>query len=131
MCQERKGPFLGFRTERSLWIGEAIIPQEVFPGGSDGKESACSIGNPGSIPDSGRSPGEGNGNPLQYSRLENPMDRGAWWLESTGRKESDMTEQLTHALQGALCAPFRGRALDPGTLTLAWTWKISKGFQET
>ena len=42
------------------------------------KESACSVGDPGSIPGLGRSPGEGNGNPLQYSCLENPMDRGAW-----------------------------------------------------
>ena len=49
-----------------------------FPGGSDGKESACSAGDLSSIPGSGRSPGEGNGNPLQYSCLENPMDRGAW-----------------------------------------------------
>ena len=49
-----------------------------FPGGSDSKESACSAGDAGSIPGSGRSPGEGNGNPLQYSCLENPMDRGAW-----------------------------------------------------
>ena len=47
-----------------------------FPGGSDGKESACSTGDPGLIPRLGRSPGEGNGNPLQYSCLENPMDRG-------------------------------------------------------
>ena len=44
-----------------------------FPGGSDGKESACSAEDPGLIPGSGRSPGEGNGNPLQYSCLENPM----------------------------------------------------------
>ena len=44
----------------------------------DGKESACSVGGVGSIPGSGRSPGEGNDNPLQYSCLENPMDRGAW-----------------------------------------------------
>ena len=50
-----------------------------FPGGSVSKESACSAGDPGSIPGSGRSPGGGNGNPLQYSFLENPMDRGAWW----------------------------------------------------
>ena len=50
-----------------------------FPGGSDGKESASNAGDLGSIPGSGRSPGEGNGNPLQYSCLENPMDRGAWW----------------------------------------------------
>ena len=49
-----------------------------FPGGSDGKAYACNAGDPGSIPGSGRSPGEGNGNPLQYSCLENPMVRGAW-----------------------------------------------------
>ena len=48
-----------------------------FPGGSDGKASACNAGDPGSIPGSGRSPGEGNGNPLQHSCLENPMDGGA------------------------------------------------------
>ena len=50
-----------------------------FPGGSDGKESACNEGDPGLVPESGKSPGEGNGNPLQYSCLENPMDGGAWW----------------------------------------------------
>ena len=49
-----------------------------FPGGSDGKESACNVGDLGSIPEFGKSPGEGNGYPLQYSCLENPMDRGAW-----------------------------------------------------
>ena len=49
-----------------------------FPSGSDGKETACNAGDPSSIPGLGRSPGEGNGNPLQYSGLENPMDRGAW-----------------------------------------------------
>ena len=49
-----------------------------FPGGSDGKESACNVGDLGSIPGLGRSPGEGNGNPLQYPCLENPTDRGAW-----------------------------------------------------
>ena len=51
---------------------------EAFPGGSDGKASAYNAGDPGSIPGLGRSPGEGNGNPLQYSCLENPMDGGAW-----------------------------------------------------
>ena len=50
-----------------------------FPGGSDGKESACNVRDSGSIPRSGKSPEEGSGNPLQYSGLENPMDRGAWW----------------------------------------------------
>ena len=49
-----------------------------FPGGSDGKESACNVGYLGSIPGLGRSPGGGHGNPLQYSCLENPMHRGAW-----------------------------------------------------
>ena len=49
-----------------------------FPGGLEGKESACNGGDPGSIPGSGRSPGEGNGNPLQNSCLENSKDRGAW-----------------------------------------------------
>ena len=50
-----------------------------FPCGSDSNESACNMGDPGLIPGLGRSPGEGNGNPLQYSCLENPMDRGVWW----------------------------------------------------
>ena len=49
-----------------------------FPGGSNGKESAWNTGDPGSIPGSGRSPGEGNGNTLQYSCLENYMNTGAW-----------------------------------------------------
>ena len=50
-----------------------------FPGGTDGKESACNAGDPGVSPRLGKSPGEGNGNPLQYSCLENSMDRGACW----------------------------------------------------
>jgi len=49
-----------------------------FPGGSDGKESVCKEGDPGLIPGLGRSPGEVNSNPLQYSCLENSMDRGVW-----------------------------------------------------
>ena len=64
-------------------------------GGSDGKESACYAGGLGSIPWLGRSPGEGNGNPLQYSCLENPTDGGAWppmWASPCGRKESDLAE---------------------------------------
>ena len=52
-------------------------PHRGFPGGSGCKESACNAGDPGSIPGLGRPPGEGKGNPLQYSCLENPMDRGA------------------------------------------------------
>ena len=52
--------------------------KQDFPGGSDGKASAYKAGNPGSVPGLGGSPGEGNGNPLRYSCLGNPMDRGAW-----------------------------------------------------
>ena len=55
-----------------------------FPGHSDGKESTCNAGDPGSIPGPGRSPREGNGDPLQYSCLENPMGRGAWWATVHG-----------------------------------------------
>ena len=59
-----------------------------FPGASDSKESACIAGDPDSIPESERSPGEGNGNPLQYSYLENSMDRGAWWATVHGVAKS-------------------------------------------
>ena len=59
-----------------------------FPGVSDGKESACNAGDPGSIPRLGRYPGEGNGNSLQYSCLENPVDRGAWWAKVHGVTKS-------------------------------------------
>ena len=60
--------------------GEILLLVDNYPGfprGSDGKASACKARDPGSIPESGRSPGEGNGNPLQYCCLENPMDGGA------------------------------------------------------
>ena len=59
-----------------------------FPSGSEGKASAYDAGDPGSIPGSGRYSGEGNGNPLQYSCLENPMDRGAWWAAVHGVAKS-------------------------------------------
>ena len=55
-----------------------------FPGGSEVKASACNAGDLGLIPGSGRYPREGNGNPLQYSCLENPMDREAWWATVHG-----------------------------------------------
>ena len=66
---------------RTLFLGlsyQGTNPTMGFPGGSDGKESACNAEDAGLIPGLGRSPGEGNGNSLQYSCLENPMDRGAW-----------------------------------------------------
>ena len=59
-----------------------------FPGGSVGKESVCNAGDLGSIPGLGRFLGEGNGNPLQYPCLENPMDRGAWWATVQGVTKS-------------------------------------------
>ena len=63
-----------------------------FPGGSGSKASARNAGDLGLIPALGRSPGEGNGNPLQYSCLENSMDGGAWWATVHGVGKSDMTE---------------------------------------
>ena len=72
-----------------------------FPGGSEVKASACNAGDLGLIPGSGRSPGEGNGNLLQYSCLENPMDRGAWWATVHGVAESrTRLSDFTHSLHG-------------------------------
>ena len=75
-----------------------------FPGGSDGKASAYSVRDPGSIPRLGRSPGEGNGNPLQYSCLENFMDweapQSLVGCSPWGRKELDTTERLHFTIQG-------------------------------
>ena len=66
-----------------------------FPGGSDGKESTCNAGNLGSIPGLGRSPGGGHGNPLQYSCLENPMDREAY--SPWGLKEWNTLSDYAHS----------------------------------
>ena len=65
---------------------------------ADCEESACNVGDLGSIPESGRSPGEENGYPLQYSCLQNPMGRDLVGYSSWGHKESDTTERLTHTL---------------------------------
>ena len=74
---------------------ELVIPSNHLPGGSDGKEAACNAGDPSSIPGSGRSPGEGYGNPLQYSCLENSMDRGVW-TEESGRLQSMGLQRVGH-----------------------------------
>ena len=80
-----------------------------FPGGSDGKASACNAGHLGSIPGLGRSPGEENGNPPQYSCLENPMDRGAWWAMVHGVAKSwTRQKQLSpqHTLVNIFSLPY-------------------------
>ena len=74
----------------------------TLPGGSDGKESACNIRGSGLIPGSGRSPGEGNGNPLQYSCLENSMDRGAWW--ATVHRVTKCQTGLSECMHVCACA---------------------------
>ena len=86
------------------------LPTSVFlgyPGGSDGKESVCNVGDLGSIPGLERSPGGGHGNPLQYSCLENPMDRGAWGATAHGVSKShsvmSMTERLSIAQHSTNC----------------------------
>ena len=71
-------------TLRFMDFDKCFLSCGTSPGGSEVKVSACNAGDLGSIPGSGRSPGEGNGNPLQYSCLENPMDGEAWWATVQG-----------------------------------------------
>ena len=71
-----------------LYLFVSTMTRLGFPGGSVSKESASNAGDPGSIAGLGRSPGEGNGSPLQYSCLENLMDRGAWWATIHGVTKS-------------------------------------------
>ena len=109
----------GFEPDLQLWTSCICVHLVVvcfcwylrsFPGGPDGTESACHAGDPGSIPGSGRSTGGRNGTPLQYSCLENPMDRGVWWATVHGvSKQSDMTKWLTlslFTLQSCMCDLF-------------------------
>ena len=88
-----KNSVLSSRNQTQEYILCNCLYKKSFPGGSDGKESACSVGDLDSIPGLGRSPGEGNGNPLQDSCLENPTDRGDSWATVHGvTTESDTTE---------------------------------------
>ena len=78
-----------------------------FPCGSDGKESACSAGDFGLIPGSGRSPGEGNGNPLQYSCLEKSISRGTWWTTAYGvaKSQTQLNDSHRHTHTHTLTLP--------------------------
>ena len=93
-----------------MGIPDHLTCLQGFPGSSDGKASAYNAEDLGSIPMSGRSPGEGNGNPLQYSCLENPVDRGAWWaaahrVTKSRARLSDFTSlHLLTRLLRSLCA---------------------------
>ena len=90
-----------------------------FPGGSDGKVSACNTGDPGSIPGLGRSHGGGHGNPFQYPCLENPHgQRSLAGYSPWGRKGSDMTEQLSTRNNGSLCIILRVTDRDVTSLKL-------------
>ena len=105
--------------ERPLWGSGGAGPSQLlfsirgrlgFPGGTDGKESSCHVGDLGSIPGLGRSPGGGHGNPLQYSCLENTHgQRSLVGYSPWGHRESDMTERLTH-IRGGVCVCVRVRA---------------------
>ena len=87
-----------------------------FPSSSDSKESACNAGDLGSIPGSGRSPGEGNGNLLQYSCLENPMDGGVWRAYGVPKSLTALSRHsYTH--MGNLSSPTRGGSLTPCSIS--------------
>ena len=84
------------KRARNILVFQSILPlwhHKGFPGGSYSKESTCNAGDPGSIPGSGRCPGGGNGNPLQYSCLENPVDEGDW--QATDHKVTKSWTQLS------------------------------------
>ena len=98
ICSPHPFPFWSPQVCLCLWI-YVLFTDNLwdFPGGSHSKESACKAGDPGSIPGLGRSPGEGNGNPLQYSCLESPLDTGAWRATVHGsQRVGHNWAELTH-----------------------------------
>ena len=132
--------------DANLWSDEIWCPLQWgggFPGGSDGQESTCNVGNLGSIPRLGRSPGEGNGSPPQYSCLENPMDRGAWWVTvhevtKSWTQLSDFhflthpqREAVAHLGSVSLNCLKRAKAVverwcHSWNSCLSWIWKLNK-----
>ena len=93
--------------------------------GSDDKASVCNAEDPGSIPGLGRSPGEGNGSPLQYSCLENPMDLGAWWATVHGvAKSQTRLSNFTFTGSSAGCSVMSSRggweAQEGGDMCILW-----------
>ena len=109
-----------------------------FPGGLEGKVSACNVGDPGSIPESGRPPGEGNGISLQYSCLENPMDRGAWeaavhgvaksrtWLSDSTSLHFIGSVTKNHISGVCVCVCEKEREWAREIITLENSFKMSK-----
>ena len=98
-----------------------------FPCSSVGKKSACNAGDLGSIPGLGRSPGEGNGNPLQYSCLENPMDRGAW--QATGYKFIYLAALgLSWSTQNLCCIMWELSLRHTGSLVSGWEFSCSMAY---
>ena len=111
VCRRGGRGSLGCCGQVSVGLGVSSLLSQIklhpcppggFPGGSDGKETACNAGDLGSIPGSGRPPGEGHGNPLQYSCLENSMDRGVWQATVHGVAKSRTRLTLAHLDSGCL-----------------------------
>ena len=95
-----------FQIQIVHWICDLLIFSPVY-GDSDGKESTCNAGDQSSIPRSGRSPGEGNGNPLQYSCLENPRDRRGQWATIHGIAELDRATNTSPLMTGVSRKPWK------------------------
>ena len=106
-----------------------------FPCDSDGKESACNAGDPGSIPGLGRAPGEENGNPLQYSHLENPMDRGGWWVTVHGLAKSQTWLREEHFIHKYSLYHLIGKTYcrykEPAYLLFSISWRSYGIFRGT
>ena len=99
------------RFQQEAAFGSQVMLKGGFSDSSVGKESAYNVGELGSIPGSGRSPGEGNGNPLQYSCLENPMDRGAWQatVHGVARVRHDLVTKERELILQSLFSFFKSR----------------------